>query len=124
MDSTVTIVTHLKIDFLEILFRIKKFILRDRKNTELNRTVKVSFTNILHFVPMDIKKVIGKNVRGFRKKLGWSQEKMGTLGDLSPEYISSVENGHENPKAETIVKLAKVLKITPGQLFEANSFTE
>ena len=73
---------------------------------------------------MNIKKVIGANVRGYRKKLGYSQEKMGTLGDLTPEFISSVENGHENPKAETIVKLAKVLKIIPGKLFEPNSFKE
>ena len=47
---------------------------------------------------------------------------MGTLGNLSPEYISSVENGHENPKAETVVKLAKVLKTTPGNLFIPESY--
>ena len=71
---------------------------------------------------MNIKVVIGRNVRGYRKKLGYSQEKMAVRGHLTPEYISSVENGHENPKAETLVKLAKVLKITPGQLFEPESF--
>jgi transcriptional regulator with XRE-family HTH domain len=73
---------------------------------------------------MNIKKIIGANVRGYRKKLGYSQEKMAVKGDLTPEYISSVENGHENPKAETIVKLAKVLKTTPGNLFMPDSYIE
>ncbi|MEI8133696.1 MAG: helix-turn-helix transcriptional regulator [bacterium] len=71
---------------------------------------------------MNIKKIIGTNVRGYRKKLGWSQEKMGTLGNLTPEYISSVENGHENPKAERIVKLSKILKTAPGKVFEHEAF--
>ena len=70
---------------------------------------------------MNIKKVIGDNVRGYRKKLGWTQEKMGVRGKISPEYISSLENGKENPKAETIVKIASVLKITPAMLFEPSS---
>ncbi len=73
---------------------------------------------------MNIKIVIGQNVRGYRKRLGWTQEKMGVRGNFSPEYISSLENGHENPKAETIIKLASVLKTTPGKLFEPESFKE
>ena len=71
---------------------------------------------------MNIKRIIGENVRGYRKKLGWTQEKMGVRGKLSPEYISSLENGKENPKAETLLKIAAILKIHPGLLFDPHSF--
>ena len=71
---------------------------------------------------MDIKKIIGDNVRGHRKKLGWTQEKLGVRADLSSEYLSRLEKGKKNASAETLYQIAKTLKIEVGALFIPESY--
>lgn len=71
---------------------------------------------------MNIKRIIGENIRGYRKKLGWTQEKLGVRAKLNSQYLSRLELGQENVKAETLYKIATILKIDVGVLFVPESY--
>jgi transcriptional regulator with XRE-family HTH domain len=59
---------------------------------------------------------MGRNVRVARKDLGWSQEDLAFETDIDRTYISGIERGVRNPSLDTLVKLAKTLKMTPANL--------
>ncbi|MEO0870495.1 MAG: helix-turn-helix transcriptional regulator [Pseudomonadota bacterium] len=68
---------------------------------------------------MDVRVVIGFNVRRIRQQRGWSQEEFAFKADLHRTYVSGIERGQRNPTATIIVKLADTLCVRPGVLFQA-----
>jgi transcriptional regulator with XRE-family HTH domain len=71
---------------------------------------------------MDIKKLVGDNIRGYRKRIGWTQEKLAVRSKMNSEHISRMENGTENITLETIQKLASKLGIEVYLLFIKESY--
>ena len=71
---------------------------------------------------MDIRIIVGDNIRGFRHQLDFTQEKLSVLAGLHINYISSVERGERNVGIVNIVKIAKSLKIKPHLLFVENAY--
>lgn len=67
---------------------------------------------------MDIKKLVGKNLKHYRKEKGLSQEDLGFECSLHRTYISGVERGIRNPTVLIVAALAKALSIKPHQLLE------
>lgn len=67
---------------------------------------------------MDIKAVVGKNVRHFRELKGISQEDLAFDADLHRTYVSGVERGIRNPTVLIVAKLAAALGIEPCKLLE------
>ena len=65
----------------------------------------------------DIRIVFGENLRAMRKKLKWSQEKLGEKADLHPTYVSGIERGERNVSLEYIDKLAAGFKLPIAELF-------
>jgi len=61
-----------------------------------------------------------KNLKYYRIKKLYSQEKLGELTDLSPRYISTIECGRYSPTIVTIEKLAEALEIEAYILFKKN----
>ena len=60
-----------------------------------------------------------KNLTKIRKQKGWSQEKLAVESSISYNTIIKIERGGiENPKIETVIKLAKALKVTIDKLVE------
>jgi len=58
-----------------------------------------------------------KNLQKFRKKKGWTREKLAREADVSYHTIIKIERGGiENPKIETIIKLAKALGVSIDKL--------
>ena len=58
-----------------------------------------------------------KNIRKFRKKKGWPQEKLARKANISYHTLVKIERGGiKNPKIETIVKLAKALGVSLDKL--------
>jgi len=58
-----------------------------------------------------------KNLQKFRKKKGWTREKLAREADVSYHTIIKIERGGiENPKIETIIKLAKALGVSLDKL--------
>jgi len=66
----------------------------------------------------DLNKAFGLRIRNLRKKKSLSQEDLADRAGLHPTYVGGVERGERNPSLESILKIAKALEISPGQLFK------
>lgn len=66
--------------------------------------------------PMDMRKIVGRNVRGVRAGLGLTQEQLAERSGFSQQYISDLERGRRNPTVVTLYELAEALQCTPIQL--------
>jgi transcriptional regulator with XRE-family HTH domain len=67
---------------------------------------------------MDVRQVIGENIRRRRLALGLSQERLAALIGVEQSYLSGIEYGRRNPTAVTLWHVALALKVKPGSLFE------
>jgi transcriptional regulator with XRE-family HTH domain len=73
---------------------------------------------------MDIRTIVGDNIRGYRHKLDFTQEKLAIRSGLHINYISSVERGERNIGIENVTKIAKALKIEPYKLLIHDSYKQ
>ena len=69
---------------------------------------------------MDLRKVVGQNVRAFREDKGLSQEQLAFEAGLHRTYVSGVERGVRNPTILIIERLAKALRVEPHEFLERN----
>ena len=69
---------------------------------------------------MDIKAVVGRNVKQHREAKGLSQEQLAFEADLHRTYVSGVERGIRNPTVLIVAKLANALGVDPSKLLELN----
>ena len=77
--------------------------------------------NIRQIVCMDMRKLVGENVRRIRPKKGWTQEQLADVSGLSQQYISGLESGRRNPTVVTLHEVAQALGISPVELLEPSS---
>lgn len=54
---------------------------------------------------------IGRKLRQFRQKKGYSQETLADRAGLHPTYIGQVERGEKNITVETLAKITTALGI-------------
>ncbi len=67
---------------------------------------------------MDIRKLVGRNVRRYRQEKDWSQEELAFESGIHQTYLSGVENGNRNPTVTVLAKLADALGVQPAALLE------
>ena len=67
---------------------------------------------------MDIRAVVGRNLKMYRKRAGFSQEGLALECDIHRTYVSGVERGIRNPTVTVLEKLAKPLGINASRLLE------
>ena len=60
----------------------------------------------------------GANVKQVRKEREMTQEQLGLAAGLDAAVVSRIEAGQREPRVTNIARLAKALKVPPGQLFE------
>ena len=65
---------------------------------------------------MDMRKLVGRNVRLIRQKKSLTQEKFAEFSGFSQQYISSLERGLRNPTVVTLYELATALGVSPVEL--------
>lgn len=70
---------------------------------------------------MDLRRLIGQNVRMCRSRLGISQEELAFRADLHRTYVSGVERGVRNPTVMIVGRLAKALDVEPPSLLQSKS---
>ena len=58
---------------------------------------------------MDMRRLVGGNVRRIRQKKGLTQEQLANISGFSQRYISGLERGHRNPTVVTVYELATAL---------------
>jgi len=57
------------------------------------------------------------NIKKFRNKKGWSQERLAREADVSYQTLIKIEqNRVKNPKLQTLIKIAKALDVTLDEL--------
>ena len=61
---------------------------------------------------MDMRKLVGENVRRVRLKKGLTQERFAEVSGFSQQYISSLEQGRRNPTVVTLYELATALGVS------------
>jgi transcriptional regulator with XRE-family HTH domain len=65
---------------------------------------------------VDIREVLGANLKRLRSAKGWSQEQYAFEAGIHRTYVSDIERGARNPTIEILAKLAKPLGVEPADL--------
>jgi transcriptional regulator with XRE-family HTH domain len=65
---------------------------------------------------MDMRKIVGLNVRRTRIAAGLKQEALAELVGHTQQYISKLESGRRNPTIITLFEFAQALGTTPAAL--------
>jgi len=65
---------------------------------------------------MDMRKLVGQNVRRVRQSKRLTQEQFAEVSGFSQQYISGLEQGHRNPTVVTLYELAKALGVSHMEL--------
>jgi transcriptional regulator with XRE-family HTH domain len=68
---------------------------------------------------MDMRKLVGRNVKDARLKAGLSQEQLAERSGFSQQYLSGLERGQRNPTVVTVFELAQALGVQPVDLLRA-----
>ena len=67
---------------------------------------------------MDIKFIVGENIKAARLKSGLSQEKLASLADIDRTYLPSIEKGKRNISITVLLRLANALEIDIKKLLK------
>lgn len=65
---------------------------------------------------MDMRRLVGENVRRIRQDRGLTQEQFADLSGFSQQYLSGLERGRRNPTVVTLFELATALQAQPVEL--------
>nr|DAQ88102.1 MAG TPA: Helix-turn-helix XRE-family like protein [Caudoviricetes sp.] len=87
-----------------------------------NIDMRAFFSNIFMEVKIMIidYALIGMRIRELRAKAKITQELLAELSNLSPVYISNIENNKKKPSLESLIKISNVLGITVDELLTGN----
>lgn len=61
---------------------------------------------------MDMRRLVGRNVKRFRQLNGLTQEQFAEISGFSQQYISGLEQGKRNPTIVTIYELSQALGVS------------
>jgi transcriptional regulator with XRE-family HTH domain len=65
---------------------------------------------------MDMRKLVGRNVKRVRQEKGLTQEQLAELSGFSQQYISGLEQGRRNPTVVSLYELATALGVSHMEL--------
>lgn len=65
---------------------------------------------------MKVTNRLGANVKKYRERKKWSQERLGEVSGLHRTYISGIERGARNPTIEVVERLARSLGVSASDL--------
>ena len=66
----------------------------------------------------DIRIVIGRNVRQFRRAAGLTQEGLAERAGITQQHLSGLERGSQNPTVLTVAQIAEALEVSILQLVD------
>jgi transcriptional regulator with XRE-family HTH domain len=70
---------------------------------------------------MEWERVVGRNVRRFRKELSMTQERLALEASIDLRYLGGIERGEQNPSVAVLVRLAATLGVLPAAFFDADA---
>ena len=62
--------------------------------------------------------LLGLAIRGRRRKLGWSQERLAEIADVHRNFGGLVERGEQNVSIDSLVRFSASLKTSLGRLVD------
>ena len=65
---------------------------------------------------MDMRRLVGRNVKRIRQEKGLTQEQLAELSGFSQQYISGLEQGRRNPTVVSLYELATALGVSHMEL--------
>jgi transcriptional regulator with XRE-family HTH domain len=65
---------------------------------------------------MDMRKLVGANLKRVRLEKGLTQEELADLSGFTQQYLSTVESGRANPAIVTIYEIAMALGVSHVEL--------
>jgi len=65
---------------------------------------------------MDMRKLVGRNVKRIRQEKGLTQEQLAELSGFSQQYLSGLEQGRRNPTIVSLYELATALGVSHREL--------
>jgi transcriptional regulator with XRE-family HTH domain len=66
----------------------------------------------------EVRLLLSKNLKVFRKRRGWSQADLAENAGISVTFLSSIERGNKWPYPDTLSNLAFALDVDVDQLFK------
>lgn len=63
------------------------------------------------------RRLIGDAIRAYRKRAGFTQEKLAEMVELNPKYIGEIERGEKIISIEALLRVAKAVKIPIRDFF-------
>jgi transcriptional regulator with XRE-family HTH domain len=64
-------------------------------------------------------RALSARIKSLRETAGLSQQEVAARGDLSVSLVAKIEQGKKaNPRASTLLDLARALGVTPGTLLD------
>ena len=73
---------------------------------------------------MDMRRLVGQNVRRIREKKGLTQERFAEISGFSQQYLSGLERGRRNPTVVTLLELARALGVSHIELVKPDDASE
>src|SRR3954449_5735644 len=68
---------------------------------------------------MKLARALSQRIKALRDAAGLSQQEVAMRGDLSLSLVAKLEQGKKaDPRASTLLALAKALEVTPGALLD------
>jgi transcriptional regulator with XRE-family HTH domain len=65
-----------------------------------------------------LRAVLSSNLKRYRNRRGWAQEKLAEKANISTNFLSGIETGKKWPYPETLMNLSKALDIEVYELFK------
>ncbi len=67
---------------------------------------------------IDVKKLVGKRIREYRKMHNMSQETLSEIIEIDSKHLSNIELGKNMPNPQLLLKISKAFNIEIKDLFE------
>ena len=61
-------------------------------------------------------RILGQNIKKYRKEAGLTQDKAAELSGLSVPYFRQIELGNKTPRLETFIRIAEALHVSADKL--------
>jgi len=65
----------------------------------------------------NIREVLANNIKEYRRKCGFSQDRLAELAGISSQYLATVETCRKFPTPEVLDRIAEALNIETHELF-------
>ncbi|MCX8070592.1 MAG: helix-turn-helix domain-containing protein [Thermodesulfovibrionales bacterium] len=122
---------HITQVVLELYTRKDKMFIKahksnNRENRDLFKPHQISITSgqiQIQPIGKDKQFLIGDIVKEIRNKLNMSQKELAQRLDVTPSFISQIENNQISPSVHSLMQICKSLDVSPTIFFNENSFS-